>query len=134
MDKITEIMANPIVSLLLAISTIAGLVLSVILYFKSKKERKLLYSIENKNLINNENHITDNVRILYNEKDVNNLTISKISIWNAGKETVNKADVAIIDPIKLCLPDDCALLDAKIIKSNEPANNVSVEVSKNVVV
>ncbi|WP_145414860.1 hypothetical protein [Paenibacillus xylanexedens] len=133
MNYINQLVANPIVSLLLAISTIAGFVLSIIFYLKSKRVRKLIYSIESKNLINNENHVIDNVRILYNEKDVNNLTISKISIWNAGKETVNKEDVVIIDPIKLRLSDDCALLDAKIIRRNEPANNVSIEVSGNVV-
>jgi hypothetical protein len=134
MNEINQLVANPIVSVILAISTFAGFVLSVIFYYKSKKVRKLIYSIESKNLINNENHVIDNVRILFNEKDVNNLTISKISIWNAGKETVNKEDVAIIDPIKICLPDDCALLDAKIIRSNEPANNVSVEISGNIVI
>ncbi|CAL2083489.1 conserved hypothetical protein [Tenacibaculum dicentrarchi] len=116
-----------LVFLLLAISSI---VVSYLLYLKSKKSKKPTYIIKSFNLVKEKVSKIEQVKILYDEKVINNLTVSKLSLWNKGKETIDSSDIAPKDKIRIDIAKNHKILNANIIYQKKIANNFSLNLNK----
>jgi hypothetical protein len=122
---------NPWLNAIFLILAILGISISVILYIKSKRVRIPVYSIRSINLIKSKLRKIKSVEILYQGDKVDNLTISKLALWNAGKETINSQDVAKIEPLKISLKNNSIILDAEVLYQKNPANNFKICIDKN---
>jgi len=71
---------------------ILGSLVTIIIFLVGKKEKKPTYIIRTINLLRDNIKKVDNVKMFYAEKEITNLSISKIAIWNAGKDTINSTD------------------------------------------
>jgi hypothetical protein len=58
---------------------------------------------------------------------VDNLALSKVAIWNRGKDTINAEDVAPIDPLRITIGEEHRLLSAEITFRTTGANNSSID-------
>jgi hypothetical protein len=41
-----------------------------------------------------------NLEVLYSGSKVENLTVSKVALWNDGNETIRQEDIALSDPLE----------------------------------
>jgi len=55
------------------------------------------------------------------DKRNKNLTTLKIVLWNSGSENIDKQ-------VKIVLPDDTDIQDAKVVSTANPFNNVKIKV------
>jgi hypothetical protein len=113
----------------LALIAILGFILSIIFFIKSRRIKKPVWGTVSNNYIN-EKH-TNKITVLYDGKDVNQLTETKVYFWNKGREQINKDDFETIDPffIELCEPFE--ILDAIVLKQTNSAINTDLKIGEN---
>lgn len=121
--------SSPYLNAISFLLAIAGIFFSVFFYKKSKKEKKPIYMLRTVNLIRENIQKIDRINILYDGKTVNNLSITKIALWNGGKSTIDNKDVAKKDPLRLAIKNDCNFLDAEIIYQKNASNGFDISIS-----
>ncbi len=119
--KLVESLAtNPwviVIGILLSLLGLIGLPLSIFLHFKGKKNRLPRYAVRNNNIIKGHKDKYPAVKVHFENygEDIANLSVSKVLLWNHGKETIRKQD--IVKPgICLRIKDGCKLLDVAIVQ------------------
>jgi hypothetical protein len=63
-------------------------------------------------------------------KSIENLTITKILLWNAGRTPIRKEDVPEADPIRLRVGPNCTILHASVLITANAAANCQVSYNK----
>jgi len=120
------ITGNPYVTLGLLLLAVFTFILMILFYYRSKRIKKPFYAVRSINLIQNFSSRLSSLKISYKDEQVENLTVSNVALWNGGKETIRKNDITNVKPLKISLREPYKILDAKIICSNNPANEISV--------
>jgi len=117
---------NPYVTLGLLLLAVVTFILMILFYYRSKRIKRPYYAVRSINLIQNFRSKLSSLKISYKDEQVENLTISNVAFWNGGKETIRENDITNVKPLKILLKEPYKILDAKIICSNNPANEISV--------
>jgi hypothetical protein len=118
--------SNPLLTVLSFAVAIVSVAITVIIYLKSRREKIPCYNINSYNVITDFVNMFDSLEILYSGQAVKNLTVSKIVFWNAGRETIDMADIVEADPIMILVNKGHKILDEKIIAMNNETNNFSL--------
>lgn len=91
-----------ITTLLIAI---LGIICAVVFFIKGKKSKKPTYMVVTNNLVRDSIKNIDSVQITYKKENVPNLSVSKVTFWNAGKDTIQKFDVPKRFPLKITIKE-----------------------------
>lgn len=121
-DILDFINKNPWLNILFIILTLISIFLSIWFYIKSKRTRKPTYCVRTFNLVRDKINKIDSVNILYQGEKIDNLSISKIAIWNGGKETISQSDIAKNDRFRIEIVDTASILDFKLLFEKNNAN------------
>lgn len=130
-ELIMKFLQNPWVVFITTTFTIIGIPLTIYTYFKTKKEKSLKFEIKSNNIFKNFESIIENIKITCEDKNISTLTITKILIWCNGKETIYDTDIAQKMPLLIKTREGIDILEAKIIFSNNQANNINLEKLEN---
>ena len=112
------------------ISVILGIALFIIgnlIFYKNRKEKKLRYAINSQNLFQD---IANNVELLeihYKYQPIKNLTVTRIAIWNAGRNTRFKTDINVSNPIMVTIDAGYEILEKKLIEITNISNKIRLE-------
>jgi len=120
---------NRWLNLIFFILTVLSIIVSFYLYFKNKRKKILVYFVKTFNLIKDRVNKVQEIKIIYLDNPIKNLSITKISLWNKGNEIINKTDIAPIDPIRIVVDDEYEILNANIIFTKKEANNFSITIT-----
>lgn len=120
---------NHWLNLIFLILAILSIIISIYLYFKSKRRKIPIYLIKTFNLIRDRVNKIQEVKIIYSDKPIKNLSITKIAFWNRGNEVINKSDIAPKEPIRIVVGEEYEILNANIIFIKNEANNFSITVT-----
>jgi hypothetical protein len=131
LDKISNYLNNnPWLNLLFLILALLSIFISIIIYFRSKREKVPVYNRRSFNLIENQVSKVKGLRVTHNGKEVKDLTLTKFALWNRGRATVNREDVAPSDPLRLVISPDHQILQADIVFIRTKANNFSINLDE----
>ncbi|WP_338867964.1 hypothetical protein WBJ53_16250 [Spirosoma sp. SC4-14] len=122
---------NPTFNIVTLLLAIIGIILSFYFYFKSKKNKVPIYIARSVNLVRESIKKIETVEIMYAGSKIENLSLTKIALWNDGRDTISFNDVAHADPIKICIDEEYDILDAEILFQKNPANDFSVKIDSN---
>lgn len=111
------------------ILAILSIVIAIYFYIKSKKEKKPVYSLQTTKLIENKVSSIDKLNISFADKPVENLSITKLAFWNAGRETIRKNDFVQADRLRIIPVDNITIFDYKIDFEND-LNNIKIKQKK----
>jgi len=114
---------NPWLNLLFLILALASIITSLVIYLKSKKEKKPYFNKRSFTLIQDQLGAIEDVQILFRGKPVRNLTLTKFALWNGGRDPIYNDDIAPTDQIHIEVTDNADLLSAQIVYSATQANN-----------
>ena len=67
---------------------LVSIILAVIFYYKSLRIKQPVFSKQTFRLIDKKISTIKNIEIKYNQLQVENLSLTKIAIWNSGKESI----------------------------------------------
>jgi len=109
------------------ITVLVSIIISAIIFNLSKKEKDLVYDWETKDILFGKLKINEKLKVHYDEKEVESLSITKISLCNKGLETINSTDVTDTDPITIEFEEkDLVLLDYSLIYESRKVNKILI--------
>lgn len=102
-----------------------GIFLSIYFYSKSKRAKlpcclTFTHSITSASTVS-----VKGLEILYRGEPVQNLAVTKFVFWNAGSETINKADVPANTPLRIGVTGNSVLLNHSLEFVKNPSNSVT---------
>jgi len=103
MESFEEFLSSPFIQW---IGWLVAIVLGIVLFLKGRKQKKLAYTVQSSSFVENYSQRIPNLEILYKGKQVQNLTISRLFLWNDGTETVLGTDVADLDRLRIQISRD----------------------------
>jgi hypothetical protein len=112
---------------LLGITTgVIGVILAIVFYIKSKKIKKPFYSLSSFCLVNERFADNPDIKIKFKDESIETLTVTKVAIWNGGRDTINKSDIPLNTGIKVHTTNGITIYCADIIYNSDTANNFSL--------
>jgi len=122
-DYLDYVSQNPWLNVVSAAFGLIGIILAIVFYIKGKKSKKPIYRIKNVNLIKENISKMKSIDIQYHGNKIDNLSISKVVIWNAGEETINNTDLVDKDIFRIEIDQGFKILGYELIFQKNPAND-----------
>ena len=108
------------------IMAILGFASAIIIYIKVKNVKSPCYAVQSRNIVRDLVSKIDSLEMLYSGKPIENLTVTKIAFWNAGRDTINSQDIASTDPLTVHVKKGCKILDTKVLYTKKLVNLFSI--------
>jgi hypothetical protein len=121
---INSLASNPWITVGGFVIGLLGVVLAVVFYVKAKKERVPCYEHSSNTLIEGVDKTLDGLQLHYRGQPQSRITVTKVVFWNEGRETIDKSDLVIADPVRILCPLSVDILDIQIVQSSSSANAV----------
>jgi len=121
---------NPWLNLIFLLLAVFSILISIVIYFKNKKEKIPCKSIQSFPLIQNSLSEIDDVEISFKGQPIENLTLTKIAFWNYGSDTIYKNDIASVDKLRLEMDGAGRFLNAEIHYRSRKTNNASIKLDR----
>ena len=116
---------NPWLNILFLFLAIISIFLAFVFYYKSLRLKKPVYSSQTNRLINSNLSTLKNIEIKYIGEIIENLSVTKIAIWNSGKESIKNSDIASTDPLIIIAKKGLLIYDYDIV-IQKAVNNISL--------
>jgi hypothetical protein len=105
-----------------AIAVLFGL-LSLYLYLRPRPQKVPLFSTRTTSVVTEVPGSYPKLKVLYDNREVGSLTITKLAFWNAGTGTINASDIPPGDPIRVQVDPPSSILDGRVLDSVHPQGN-----------
>ena len=114
------------------LATIAGLASSYMFFVRGKRDRRPCYYCSSDYIIESAHELIPGLRLHFDGHgaDLFDFSISKLVIWNSGRETIRKEDVASADPLRVLIKEGRSILAAKIVYQSNSANLFKCSVNR----
>lgn len=109
---------------------IFGILLAIRSYFVPWKRKQPCFSITSNNLISDFTSQLKPLKITFSNKKIENLTVTKIAFWNAGRQTIDNSDIPENEQITIKTNEHYQILDSVFLYKTE-RNDVSKILSRN---
>ncbi len=107
---------HPLLGLWGLIVGVASLVVSVVLFFESQKERAICYTVSASPTTIVRAGQSSDLRVHFKDKELtSDVSSIQILVWNNGKESVKREN--ILSPVSLALSPRDAILEARVKKT-----------------
>ena len=126
MQTLNKITKSDYFSLITFILTIISISLAYMFYRKSRKFIRLSHKFSSYSLIENNESKFPRLKVLYNDKQLNNFSIAQLSIKNSCNTSIKSTDIAPTDPIKITAHEGAEILEAEIISQLNSSNNFRI--------
>lgn len=121
---------NSTFNLISFIVAIISSILSVVFYIKSNRIKKPRYMIRTISWLAKQEKDETNISLSFGDRLLNGISTTKVAIWNDGKDTISKADVATTNPLQIVIDGQYEILEADIIYVKNKSNNFSLSLDK----
>jgi hypothetical protein len=125
-SKIIALASDPLLTVGGFVIGVLGIVLAIVFYFKSKKEKTPCYEVSSDTLIEGIDKALDGLQLRYKGHPQSRITVTKIIFWNDGHETIDKGDLVAIDPVRVICPSSVTILDIQVTQASFHSNAVSL--------
>lgn len=124
---------SPWLNLLFLVVGLVSFVASIYFYIASRKDKLPVYVVKVFRLIKNNVGAIENLALRYQDKPIRSLSVGKVALWNRGRETINRVDIANADRLRVALAGNGEVLAAKISFVRRGVNNISLSTESNAV-
>jgi hypothetical protein len=126
-DILAKLMNNPYAWFALSLLAILGVVLTIIFAIKGKKVRKISQYRSTYKIIRNINSELNDLEIKWKDDLIDNLSITKMTIWNDGNIKLEEDDFASSEHLAIEAIKDCKMLNASILLAPEKTNTFNID-------
>lgn len=123
-----QLMNNPYAWTVLSILTIFSVAYAIYTYRKSKEKKEFSYSQKSSTLILKKKSKFEKLSIVYDGQQIDDLCVSKFTIWNSGNRTLNSDDMVDSKELTITAIDGNKILDTEIIICSEKTNKFSIKI------
>jgi len=108
-----------------------GIALAVILFIQSRNIIKLSAQFKTIPLIEHDSHgFLRGIEIKYKGIDIPQLTLTKVYIWNSGRQTIDAKHIVIDDQLRIFFSKDVKIIKAEIAADTRKVNKASIKISE----
>ena len=118
---------GPIFNLVSLILGIVGVFLAFVFYFRGQRIRQPVFRTRTFHLVEEKLTKIQALKILYHDHPIENLSLTRVAIWNRGSEPIRSIDVADTDKLRITIESESKLLGAQIHSVISPTNCFSIE-------
>lgn len=111
--------------------SILGISSSIYFYYKSIIKKEPIYILRTFSLITNSFNKIPCISIKHDDKEIKDLSITRIAFWNNGKATIDINDIAKKNPLKFIIDKKYEILNAEILYCKNSANDFKIGIDKN---
>lgn len=128
MNIITIIEKNPIISLLVILCTIVPVLYNILKKVCGRKGKEIVYIKRSERLIQNGNTSIPDLTITFREKEIADLTSSRIAIWNHGENVINNSEIVAEQPLRVISKNDnTKILNVSLLTESDAANKIEIK-------
>lgn len=117
---------NPLVIVGSLALAVLGVVLAIVFYIRSQKNKTPYFQSSNYTLIEGLHKTLDDIEVHYKGVYQERITITKVAFWNEGRETIDGKDLIQKDPLRVVCPNDIEILDIKVVSDNADLNSIVI--------
>lgn len=128
MTWLQELLDNTLFQAFLAIIAIVGFAYAFISQRINKEKKEFSYCLKSNHLIRGKRSKFEKLSITYNGQQIEDLCVSKFTVWNSGNRTLNRTDMVDGKELTISVADECKVLDVELIACSEETNNFSVKI------
>ena len=118
--------ANPWLNLVFLVLAILSVIATVASHVLSRRRKRPCYNQESYRLVGEKATKVPRIRILYDDERIENLTLTKVAIWNDGNDAVEPTDFAPSDRLRLEIAPPAKILAVEIAYNSTAANNFRI--------
>lgn len=127
MEKILEqIKESTLAWWILAIIAIVSFIWGIYTQFFSNKKRRFSVAQSSFGIIQQGKRKIKKLLLSFDNKEIQNLTVTKFAIWNSSKNVIYGTDMVSNQKLHIAATGDTTILDANIITESEHANHFKV--------
>lgn len=123
-----KLMDSPIAWAILAIIAIASFIYAIVCQQKNKEKKEFSYCLKSNHLIRSKKSKFQKLSITYDGQRIEDLCVSKFTIWNSGNRTLNRTDMVESKELTISVTDECRILDVELIACSDETNGFSVKI------
>lgn len=125
-----DILTNPIYSIISFVLTVVSFVLAFVFYYRSQSVKIPCYNKRSQIVINSDKTYFHPIKVSFRDETINNLTVTYVVVWNNGRATITKDDIAQSDPLRIIAKPNTRILSVKVASDSRKANNLTVKFIK----
>lgn len=119
---------NPLFTLSGWLIGVAGLIAAFYYGIKGKSKKELSYMIvQSEQLITSGKKRVPKLHLLFENKEIYDITVTTCTIWNTGTQTINRSDIVSGNAFKIYPSDKSRILDIQILATNRETNKFEIE-------
>ena len=126
MDFLEQIKNSTIAWIILSLITILSLLWAIYSHFSNKKRKEFSIAFSSCEIIKSGKATIPGLEFIFHGKQIVNLTISKIAIWNSGNEVINLNDMVATEKLEIIASNKTEILEAQIVTETEKANSFRI--------
>lgn len=121
-----QIKGSTIVWIILSLATLLSLGWGIYSHLSANKKKQFSVAFSSFEIIKHGKNKIQNLKLMFNENIINNLTISKFAIWNSGNKVINSDDMVAGQGLEIYSDENTYILEAQIVTEIEPANSFKI--------
>lgn len=133
MGTLKTLQESPVAWAILSTAAFVSIFLAIYFGIKGNKYKRITYSKKTNKIVSLKNVGVESLRLFFNEKEIEDVSITRIAIWNSGNERIDSTDIVIKKPLKVRLKEgqrntshilDCSIdyiTDESIFGNTDPA-------------
>lgn len=119
---------NPLFTLSGWLIGAAGLIAAFYYGIKGKSKKELSYMIvQSEELITCGKKRVPKLHLLFENKEIYDITVTTCTIWNTGTQTINRSDIVSGNALKIYPIEGSRILDIQILATNRKTNKFEIE-------
>lgn len=114
---------------ILAICSLIGIpsfVFTIYTWYKGNRKKEFSFSQDSYWIVKKGKKKIEKLNLLFDGKEIDDLTITKFVIWNSGNEEIRRDDLVSEKPLAIKSIGKAQILDAQIIVYTESTNKFSI--------
>ncbi len=123
-----KLMDSPIAWAVLSILTIVSFVYAIITQHINKEKKEFSYIQKSNTLLHKKKGKFDKLSVSYNGQEIEDLCVSRFTIWNSGNKTLNENDMVTSKELTVTALGDNKILDVELIVCSEETNNFFTQI------
>lgn len=106
---------------------VVGVVLAVVFYLRGRKQVRPVFRVRDLEIVSDDTTRWPGLGVTYRKTPVKRLTLSEITFWNAGTDTLDGDALVVQDLLRVEVPEDVEILDARVAVKTRDVTDFTVE-------
>lgn len=123
-----KLMNSPIAWAVLSILAIVSFVYAIITQHINKEKKEFSYIQKSNTLLHKKKGKFDKLSVSYNGQEIEDLCVSRFTIWNSGNKTLSGNDMVASKELTITALEDNKILDVELIVCSEETNNFFTQI------